>query len=124
MFMLVAWVMGIGIGLIFTFLFWHLQVAQVYLSKRLREKTESDRKKILNPETVRIFRNKRFFESDFLDSSRFRTDTKEDTAMDLNFPKIRIQIRQKRPDPVGSATLVCSSNSFFFPGAFFYITRF
>jgi len=25
MFMLVAWVMGIGIGLIFTFLFWHLQ---------------------------------------------------------------------------------------------------
>jgi hypothetical protein len=26
MFMLVAWVMGIGIGLIFTFLFWHLQV--------------------------------------------------------------------------------------------------
>ena len=36
--MLVAWVMGIGIGLIFTFLFWHLQVRQVYLSKRLREK--------------------------------------------------------------------------------------
>ena len=26
MIMLVAWVMGIGIGLIFTFLFWHLQV--------------------------------------------------------------------------------------------------
>lgn len=26
MFMLTAWVMGIGIGLIFTFLFWHLQV--------------------------------------------------------------------------------------------------
>ena len=25
MFMLTAWVMGIGIGLIFTFLFWHLQ---------------------------------------------------------------------------------------------------
>ena len=25
-FMLTAWVMGIGIGLIFTFLFWHLQV--------------------------------------------------------------------------------------------------
>ena len=25
MFMLVAWIMGIGIGLIFTFLFWHLQ---------------------------------------------------------------------------------------------------
>ena len=24
--MIVAWVMGIGIGLIFTFLFWHLQV--------------------------------------------------------------------------------------------------
>ena len=27
--MLVAWVMGIGIGLIFTFLFWHLQVSDV-----------------------------------------------------------------------------------------------
>jgi hypothetical protein len=25
-FLLVAWLMGIGIGLIFTFLFWHLQV--------------------------------------------------------------------------------------------------
>jgi ABC-type glucose/galactose transport system permease subunit len=24
--MLVAWIMGIGMGLIFTFLFWHLQV--------------------------------------------------------------------------------------------------
>ena len=29
MFMLTAWVMGIGIGLIFTFLFWHLQVASI-----------------------------------------------------------------------------------------------
>lgn len=26
---LVAWVMGIGMGLIFTFLFWHLQVGYV-----------------------------------------------------------------------------------------------
>lgn len=29
--MLVAWVMGIGIGLIFTFLFWHLQVRSSYI---------------------------------------------------------------------------------------------
>ena len=29
MFMLTAWVMGIGIGLIFTFLFWHLQVVSI-----------------------------------------------------------------------------------------------
>ena len=29
MFMLTAWVMGIGIGLIFTFLFWHLQVGKI-----------------------------------------------------------------------------------------------
>ncbi len=29
-FYVVAWVMGIGMGLIFTFLFWHLQV-RIYL---------------------------------------------------------------------------------------------
>lgn len=28
-FLLVAWFMGFGIGLIFTFLFWHLQVTSV-----------------------------------------------------------------------------------------------
>ena len=27
-FMIVAWVMGVGVGLIFTFLFWHLQVRE------------------------------------------------------------------------------------------------
>ena len=31
MFMLTAWVMGIGIGLIFTFLFWHLQVSKIQM---------------------------------------------------------------------------------------------
>ncbi len=36
--MLVAWVMGIGIGLIFTFLFWHLQVSkEKYIWKKTRE---------------------------------------------------------------------------------------
>lgn len=30
--MLVGWIMGVGIGLIFTFLFWHLQV-RLYLFK-------------------------------------------------------------------------------------------
>ena len=28
-FTLTAWVMGVGIGLIFTFLFWHLQVGKI-----------------------------------------------------------------------------------------------
>ena len=28
-FMIVAWIMGVGIGLIFTFLFWHLQVSKI-----------------------------------------------------------------------------------------------
>lgn len=32
MIMLVAWVMGIGMGLIFTFLFWHLQVRIIHLT--------------------------------------------------------------------------------------------
>lgn len=31
-FLLVAWFMGFGIGLIFTFLFWHLQVTSIRFS--------------------------------------------------------------------------------------------
>ena len=31
-FLIVAWLMGIGIGLIFTFLFWHLQVYWFFFS--------------------------------------------------------------------------------------------
>ena len=40
MFMLTAWVMGIGIGLIFTFLFWHLQVVSITFINALSERNE------------------------------------------------------------------------------------
>ena len=38
-----AWVMGIGIGLIFTFLFWHLQVSNIDFLTFLIDKFESSK---------------------------------------------------------------------------------